>query len=509
MQIGSIADVYHFTFFLLKHEGVKFRRGKQIDERETIVRCGPLKPCTKVSRERVTKRMKGHTIKHMRNIFKSYDIRGIYPTEINKEIVYNVGRATVQYLRAGRIAIATDNRASSPELTMALTKGVTEAGADVVSLGLLSTPMLYFASARLGVGGAIMITASHNPGEYNGLKVCGKNAVPIGLSGGLADIRDIALAGNFSPATKSGSIKTHDIKNEYSAYIASFADLDGKNFRVITDTAHAMGVLELPILRGLNGISLVRSLYDTLEPPGTCPHEANPLKTDTLNELEVAVRELNADIGIAYDGDADRVGFVDEHGEPVPMDFITALLAEVLLAKNPGATILYDLRSSQSVKERIETLGGIAHECMVGHANIKKQMVAEGALFAGELTGHYYFSVAGYTAEMGTLPAILLMNLMAKTGKKLSELVASLRKYHHSGEINLHAKNIPELLKKVRECYCDGKLSELDGIKISYPDWWFSLRASNTEPLIRLNLEGNTRELMEAKKKEVLNLITN
>ena len=443
----------------------------------------------------------------MDHIFKSYDVRGLYPAEINEDIAYRVGRALVVYLKARSIAIATDNRSSSPKLLEALKRGVTEGGADVFLLGPLSTPMLYFASAKLGVDGAVMVTASHNPPQYNGFKICRKNAVPVGLSSGLADIRDIALAENFPTTTSVGQVEMREIKEGYCSYIASFADLGGKSFRVATDTAHAMGVLELPILRGVNGISLVRSIYDTLEPPGTCPHEANPVKTETLKELGDATRESKADIGIAYDGDADRVGFVDERGTPIPMDFVTALLAETLLSKNPSATVLYDLRSSRIVKERIESLGGIAHECMVGHANIKKQMVAEKAIFAGELTGHYYFSFAGYAAEMGTLPAILLMNLMAKTGKKLSELVAGVQKYHHSGEINLRVENIPALLEKVRQRYADGKLSELDGVKIVYPTWWFSLRASNTEPLVRLNLEANTAQLMEEKKKELLEIL--
>lgn len=443
----------------------------------------------------------------MKEIFKSYDVRGVYPAEINEDIAYCIGRALVIYLKATCVAVATDNRLSSPKLLEALTRGIIEGGSDVITLGLLSTPMLYFASSKLGVDGAVMVTASHNPPQYNGFKICKKNAVPIGLSSGLADIRDIALAGDFSQSTKTGSIKTHDIKDAYVAYMLSFANFDGKNFRVAIDTAHAMGVLELPILQALKGVSLVRSLYDTLEPPGTCPHEANPLKTETLTELGSAVHELHADLGVAYDGDADRVGFVDERGVPVPMDFVTALLAEVLLKKNPGATILYDLRSSQSVKERIESLGGIARECMVGHANIKRQMVAEKALFAGELTGHYYFSLADYSAEMGTLPAILLLNLMAKTGKKLSELVSDLKKYYHTGEISLHVEHLPSVLQRVREHYHHGNLSKLDGIKMTFQDWWFSLRASNTEPLIRLNLEAHTKKLMEAKKAELLSLI--
>ncbi|MEK7118042.1 MAG: phosphomannomutase/phosphoglucomutase, partial [Patescibacteria group bacterium] len=427
--------------------------------------------------------------------------------EINERTVEIIGRAYTEHTKARKVAIACDKRRSSPSLFKSLIKGLTESGAEVIDLGLLSTPMLYFASSKLDVDGAIMVTASHNPGQYNGLKFCKKNAVPIGLASGLAEIRDIALAGNFPTVTDIGRVQTRDIKDTYMTYIASFADFHGKTLRIATDAAHAMGVLELPILQDLKGLSLVRSLYGTLESPGTCPHEANPFKTETLNELGTVVREFNADLGIAYDGDADRVGFVDEHGAPIPMDFVTALLAEELLKKNPGATILYDLRSSESIRERIESLGGVARECMVGHANIKRQMVAEGALFAGELTGHYYFSLAGYSAEMGTLPAILLMNLITESGKKLSKLVTDVRKYYHSGEISLHAKDISGLLKKIRERYANGKLSELDGIKISFPGWWFSLRASNTEPLIRLNLEAHTRKLMEEKREELLGLI--
>ena len=445
----------------------------------------------------------------MENIFKSYDIRGIYGTELTEELTYHIGRATVEYLNAKTVAVGRDNRDSSPSLTQALERGITDAGADVIDLGLLSTPMLYFASTNIAVDAAMMITASHNPKEYNGIKICKKNAAPIGLTSGLSEIRDITLAKNHSSPTDVGSVMTGDIKNSYATFVSSFADLKGEKFSIATDTAHAMGVLELPTLEKLPGVSLVAKLYDTLEVPGTCPHEANPLKTETLSELSKVVRTSGAQMGIAFDGDADRIGFVDELGRLIPMDLVTTLIAKALLKKFPGSTILYDLRSSRGVKKVIEENGGIAHECMVGHANIKKQMLAEGAIFAGELSGHYYFSFGGYTAEKGVLPAILLMNLMAETKKKLSELVHEVSFYAHSGEMNFEVPDAKMVLAKVRSHYHDGELSELDGIKISYPNWWFSLRTSNTEPLLRLNLEADTPELMEEKKTEILSLFHN
>lgn len=440
-------------------------------------------------------------------IFKSYDVRGLYPSEINEDLVENIGKAFVTFTHAKKVAVACDKRVSSPSLFAALVKGITAQGADVIDLGLLSTPMLYFASAQLDIDGAIMVTASHNPGEYNGLKFTKRNAVPIGLASGLADIRDLTYAKEFPVSLHVGTITSHDIKPEYDKVISSFANFKEKRFHVSTDTAHAMGVLELPILRNLPGVALCATLYDTLKLPGVCPHEANPLKTETLIELQHVVRKTKCDFGIAYDGDADRIGFVDDLGRIVPMDLVTALLAEALLVTKPGATILYDLRSSRAVKEMIEAKGGVAHESKVGHSNIKKQMIEEGALLAGEASGHYYFSLIGYIAEMGTLPAILIMNLMSESGKKLSELVDAVRLYSHSGEINMEASDAPAIFAKMKAHYHDGKLSELDGIKIVYHDWWFSLRASNTEPLIRLNLEADTPELLKIKLGEVLALI--
>jgi phosphomannomutase len=439
-------------------------------------------------------------------IFKSYDIRGVYPTEIDESTIEAIGRATVIKLNAKDIAIGRDNRASSPALFAALVRGITTQGANVIDIGLATTPMTYFASHILPVDGAISLTASHNPGEYNGLKISLHDAVPLGLTTGLGEIRDIAQAGNFPTPERTGIVTTKNITDEYFAFIQTFADFRERDFQVAIDPAHAMGVLELPLYKKFPNVAITELLYGTLEEPGTCPHEANPLQADTLTELKASVIKTGADIGIAYDGDADRIGFVDERGEILPMDLVTAIIAPEILKRHPGATILYDLRSSLSVKEEIERAGGIAHECKVGHANIKRQMRDEGAVFAGELSGHYYFN-EGYAAEMGSLPAILLMNIMSSTDKKLSELVASVKRYAHSGEINMEISNAAELMEKVRAHYADGTLDELDGVKITYPDWWFSLRASNTEPLLRLNCEGTTRETMEKKRDELLAFI--
>lgn len=443
----------------------------------------------------------------MAEIYKSYDIRGIYPDEINKESVYDIGRALVTCLGASVVAVGEDNRSSSPELREALVAGMVKQGADVILLGELTTPMLYFASSKLGTDAAVMITASHNPPQYNGLKICRENAVPMGLKTGLADIREIVKEKKFSTPEREGSRRSKDIKAVFNDLVVAYADLGDKNFRVATDTAHAMGVLELPALRSIKNITLTATLYDTLMPPGTCPHEANPLLPETLHELQKAVVETQADIGIAYDGDADRMGFVDEKGDIVPMDLVTGLLAKSLLPGFPGRTVLYDLRSSRAVKNTILTAEGIPKESMVGHANIKRQMLETNALMAGEASGHYYFALEGYAAEMGTLTAILVLNTMAKTGKKLSELVAELRTHHHSGEINFRVENAPEIIARLKERYNDGTMSELDGIKIEFPEWWFSVRTSNTEPLLRLNLEASTPDLLQQKKTEILSIV--
>lgn len=438
-------------------------------------------------------------------IFKAYDIRGIYPTEIDADVMYKIGRATVRELKAKKLAVGRDVRESGQELLKALIEGVTDEGCEVIDLGLITTPMLYFSSHQLDVDGAIAVTASHNPGEYNGAKICRKDAVPVGERSGMQDIKELVLANDFEETTKKGDVEKYDIKQDYYEYFSKFADFGDKKFKIVIDCANTMGVLELPFYQQFIKNFEITELYCDLENAYNA-HEANPLNTETLQELQEKVKEVGADLGISYDGDADRIGFVDERGQIIPMDLVTGMIAKVLLEKAPGATILYDLRSSRAVKEVIEENGGVAHECCVGHSLIKKQMIEEKALFAGELSGHYYFQ-ANKNGEVSTLAAFTLLNLMVETGEKISQLVSGLRRYHHSGEINSEVEDKEAILEKLKEKYSDGKLSQLDGIKIDYPDWWLNVRASNTESVLRLNVEANSKELMEEKRDEVLEMI--
>ena len=439
------------------------------------------------------------------SIFKAYDIRGVYPKEINEDTVEKIGHAIIDVLDMKTVAIGRDARASSPSLYAALEKGITDAGGTVINLGLLTTPMVYYASGTLPVDGALSVTASHNPPQYNGIKIARAGAVPVGGENGLMDIKEYVLHGTPTIAPQKGTVQKQNIIENYYAHFAQYAAFGDRRFTVVIDTANAMGILETPLFeRFAKNIMLVK-MYDDLSHPFTA-HEPNPLKTETLAELQKKVTETKADMGISYDGDADRVGFVDENGTVIPMDLITGLIARILLKKHRGATILYDLRSSRAVKEVIEENGGIAHECRVGHALIKKQMRDESALFAGELSGHYYFQ-ENFGAEAGTLAAFYLLNLMAETGKPISALVKDLRRYHHSGEINSDVENKNAVMQKLKETYADGALSERDGVKIDYADWWFNVRPSNTESVLRLNVEAGAKEMMEQKRDELLCLI--
>ena len=317
-------------------------------------------------------------------IFKAYDIRGIYPSELNEDIAYKIGRAVVLQTGAKQIAVGKDIRNSSDSIEHNLIKGICDEGADVVNIGLATTPMIYFASWNLEVDAAIIITASHNPAEYNGLKLCLKNAVPIGEGSGMEEIKEIVLNEDFSNVGEKGEIKEIDIKQKYFSYINGFLNSDvakGK-LKIVFDFANAMGILEKDIIENLS--EFVEPVYLFDEYDGNFPnHEANPLKTETLKDLQKKVVSEEADLGVAYDGDADRIGFVDEKGEIVPMDYMIALIAKEILKKHPGEKILMDLRSSNSVKEVIEESGGEVGRCRVGHSLIKKQMRKEGAIFAG------------------------------------------------------------------------------------------------------------------------------
>jgi len=441
-------------------------------------------------------------------IFKSYDIRGIYPDEINEETAYFIGRAIVSYTDARKVVVGKDTRLSSDVMEEATVKGITDQGADAVVLGLSSTPMVYFASGQLDVDVGVIITASHNPAEYNGFKLCRSQAVPIGEGAGMEEIKALAMNQSFQdPKAKGQRIERTDFKQEYLDHLRQFfkkAAGQGKK-KAVFDFANAMGIVDKPVFADLDDCLEPIFLYDQLD--GSFPnHEANPLKTETLEALQNKVLEAGADLGVAYDGDADRVGFVNEKGEIIPMDYITALIAKEILQKHPGGLVLVDLRSSNAVKEYIEENGGKVDLCRVGHSLIKKQMREEGAIFAGELSGHYYFD-ENYKAEISSLAVIMLLNLLNETGQTASELTRDLKRYSHSGEINSEVENMEEVFWRLKDKYSDGKLNELDGVRIDFDDWWFNVRGSNTEPKVRLNLEAKSRELMEEKRDEVLKLI--
>lgn len=441
-----------------------------------------------------------------KNIFKAYDIRGIYQQDIDEDDVYKIGRAIADYTKAKLIVVGMDMRTSSPELQNGLMRGITEQGASVINIGLVSTPMLYFATWKLNVDAGIMITASHNTAEWNGLKLCKRNAVPIGEGDGMEEIRDLALSENFLSSTQTGTIEEKfDFKKEYFEFVAGFFKKGLGKKKLVIDFANSVGALDKDIFEKFPKDIEPVYLFEELD--GTFPnHEANPLKLETLKALQEKVLTEKADLGISYDGDADRVGFVDEKGAIIPMDYLIALLAEETLKKYPGGTVLMDIRSSNAVKEVIEEAGGKVNRCRVGHSLIKGQMRRDGAIFAGELSGHYFFE-ENSKAEMTTLAVFTLLNLMNESGKKMSELTDNLKRYFHSGEINSDVEDKLGMMNKLKEIYSAGSLDELDGVRIDFADWWFNVRASNTEPKLRLNLEAKTKELMEEKRDELLAVI--
>jgi phosphomannomutase len=437
----------------------------------------------------------------MSGIFKAYDIRGVYGDTLTEAVAHAIGRAFVTLLDCGTVVVGRDMRSHSEPVFAALARGLTEQGADVIDVGLVSTPMSYFANGSLGADASIMITASHNPGEWNGFKMCRREAVPISGPTGIERIEEIVANEAFAAAApKVGAVRQADIAAQYRTHIREHAAIQ-RPLRIAADYANAMGIVEG---RALDGLFEVEPLFDTLD--GTFPnHEANPLKLDTLEALQTMVRGGGFDFGIAYDGDADRVGFIDERGEVIPMDMITALIAKMILRERKGP-VFYDLRSSQSVREVIEENGGTALMSRVGHAFIKQQMRDADAIFAGELSGHYYFR-DNYFAESAALAVLCVANLVSESERPLSELIRPIRRYYGSGEINSTVEDHERVFARLRENYPEGKVSELDGLSIELDGWWFNVRPSNTEPLVRLNLEARTKAVMEEKRDEVLAVI--
>ena len=441
-------------------------------------------------------------------VFKAYDVRGIYPKELDEDGAYAIGRAYVEQFEPRRIAVGRDMRVSSPSMAAALIRGATEGGADVLDLGLVGTEMVYFAVGDLELDGGVAVTASHNPKEYTGMKIVRRGALPVGGDSGLLDIRDKAMAlGDMPEGQSLGQVQEYDVWPAYVDRVLSFVDVSViKPLRVVIDAANGMaGVMLPPVLERLP-IEAIRHYF---EPDGTFPnHEPNPLLPENREFIVEQTTTEGADFGVAFDGDADRCFFVDDEGEFVPGDFVTALLAESVLKKSPGGKIIYDVRASWAVPETIEGAGGTPLMNRVGHAFIKHRMREEGAVFGGEVSGHYYFRDFSQ-ADSGVVPFLLMLELVSLRGEKLSQILRPYRdRYFITGELNTPVPDVALKLEELEDHFGkQGEVSHLDGISVNAGEWHFNVRPSNTEPLLRLNLEARSEELMEQKRDEVLDVI--
>jgi phosphomannomutase len=442
------------------------------------------------------------------SVFKAYDVRGIHPTELDEDGAYRIGRGYVEEFEPRTVAIGRDTRLSSPSMAAAAIEGAADGGADVLDLGLVGTEMVYYAVGDLGLDGGICVTASHNPPNYTGMKIVRRGARPVGGDSGLDRVRRRAEAG-FDDVRRRGTVREEDVWAGFVEKVLSFVDEAGfRPLRVVVDAANGMaGTMLPPVLERLPQLDVVRCYF---EPDGSFPnHEPNPLLPENRAFIVEKTRSEGAQLGVAYDGDADRCFFVDDTGEFVPGDFVTALLARAMLAKEPGAKIIYDVRASWAVPRAIEEAGGVPLINRVGHAFIKDRMRKEDALFAGEVSAHYYFRDFSQ-ADTGVVPFLVMLELLSQADRPLSELLAPYReRYFLTGELNTPVADVALKLQELKERYtaAGGRISHLDGISVDFDEWHFNVRPSNTEPLLRLNLEALSEPLMEEKRDEVLELI--
>jgi phosphomannomutase len=438
------------------------------------------------------------------SIFKAYDIRGTYPDQLDEDVAYRIGRAFVTFLQSEKVAVGRDMRLSSPQLSEAFIAGATDQGADVTDIGLCSTDMLYFASGILDCAGA-MFTASHNPKEYNGLKICRRKAAPISEDTGIRDIRDIALGGKFEAAARKGRVEERDLLPQYVDHVLGFIDVSTlRPLKVVADAGNGMAGLILPALFERLPCELVPHCFEL---DGSFPHhQPDPINPDNIALLSRWVLDDAGDLGMAFDGDADRVFLVNDRGEAVSGSLTTALVAKRILQTHPGEKIIHNCICSWVVPETIREYGGTPIRQRVGHSFIKQTMAETGAVFAGEHSGHYYFR-DNFRADSGLIASMFILEIVSIEGRPLSQILEPFKKYYASGEINSRVEDIPAKLEEIAALYGEGRVDRLDGISVEFDDWWFNVRPSNTEPLIRLNLEAKTRELMEAKRDEVLAVI--
>lgn len=446
-------------------------------------------------------------------IFKAYDIRGVYKDDLDENTAYKLGLAYTKFRKEEtkkeklNIVVACDMRLSSPSLKEALLKGLTEAGTDVIDIGLASTPTFYFAVANYKYDGGIIVSASHNPKEYNGFKLVRDKALPISGDSGMYDIRDLVLNHNFEPVDTPGNItKRDDVLEKHTKTALTFSSVsDIKPITIAVDTANGMGAQYIEALFKHLPNELIKMNFEL---DGTFPaHEADPLKEENVEGLKNKVKEVGADFGIATDGDGDRIFFVDNEGKLIKPGIIRAILSKIFLEEKPGSTIAYDIRPGQITPETIEKCGGRPIVTKVGHSLIKEQAIKEGAYFAGESSGHFFLNLDIGIFERPLIMILKLLVEFSQSGMTIAEYIKPYDKYYHSGEINTRVDNPDAIINEIREKYSDGKLTELDIITIEYPDYWFNVRKSNTEPLLRFTLEAKTKEIMEQKRDEILNMI--
>ena len=441
------------------------------------------------------------------DIFSAYDIRGIYGDTLTDEVAYRIGRAAAQYLDVPEIAVSRDMRVSSPQLAAALIRGITDQGVNAIDLGMNTTDGLYFAVGKFNFSAGVMITASHNPAQYNGMKFCRAQAAPISEETGLADIRDLAVSGHFAEPTRKGQVTQRDVTEAYVNHVLSFIDINKiKPLKVVIDAGNGMAGMIVPRVFQRLPCELV-PLYFELD--GSFPHhQASPIEPQNMVDAQNKVREVQADMGAAFDGDADRMFAVDELGNLVDSSMVIAAVSQSLLRKQPGSTILYNLIVSKSVPALIERLGGHAVRTRVGHSFIKAEMRKRDAIFGGEHSGHFYFR-DNWFADSGLIAFLILLELVSVENKPLSAILAPLDSGFRSGEINSKVSDVSDKLHALEERFGAGAhlIDHLDGLTVDHGDWWFNVRPSNTEPLLRLNVEANTRALLEEKRDEVLAFI--
>jgi phosphomannomutase len=434
-------------------------------------------------------------------VFKAYDVRGVVPDELDPTIVRRIGAAFASWTGAPEILIGRDARLSSPDLAAALTEGITSRGADVVDLGLASTDLLYFASGSLDRPG-VMITASHNPKGYNGLKFCLPGAKPVGEDSGLGEIRGLTEKGDEILGRGGGAVTRRDLLPAYVDHVLRFTDVERmRPLTVAVDTANGMGGLVVPAVMARLPVTL-HHLYPELD--GTFPnHPADPIDPENQRDLKAALLEHHADVGMAFDGDADRVFLVDERAEDVTGSVLTALVAATMLEGEPGAKVVYNLICSWTVPEVIREHGGVPVRTRVGHSFIKRVMAETGAIFGGEHSGHYYFR-DNYGADSGLIAAVVALGELSRSGRPLSEVLRPYQRYAASGEINTRVDDPEATIEGVAAALAEGRQDRLDGLTVEFEDWWCNVRPSNTEPLLRLNVEARTEELLKVETRAVL-----